>query len=150
MQIQRVRAPSWGIALKTPMAPAIMRSPLRMKAVFMNGPVGPRPSPLSGWLMAEYGAIRVPHSEYPGLRKPSTNHARVSSTGPATAASGATPFLRNAAIGVISLLGQAHLQADPFGADGAGPERTLGGQALELRGRVSAALEHLERPLGHE
>src|SRR5713226_2295852 len=50
--IQRAAGPSSGIALKTPKAPTTIRSPLTMKMAFMNGPVGPRPSPLNGWLMA--------------------------------------------------------------------------------------------------
>jgi len=51
--IQRAEGLNSGIALKTPTAPATIRSPLAMKAAFINGPVGPRPSPLNGWLMME-------------------------------------------------------------------------------------------------
>src|SRR5579864_1013713 len=91
--------------------------------------------------------------------KPSTNQPSVNRIGPATAPSASRlPSLRSGqlarpaagcllivAIGGASLLRQADFQADPLRGDGTGPERALGGELSELRGRVGAALEHLER-----
>src|SRR5487761_231545 len=96
--------------------------------------------------------------------KPSTNHPTVNRTGPATAPSAiqlaagrsdriaiaALGRLRSVTIGVTSLLGQAHLEADSLGADGTVPKRALGGESFELARRVGAALEHFERPLRRE
>jgi hypothetical protein len=56
-----------------------------MKAAFMYGAVGPRPSPLRGWLTAEYGATWTPHIVYPGLRKPRMSQPSVNTTGPTIA-----------------------------------------------------------------
>src|ERR1700693_2834591 len=96
---------------------------------------------------------------------PRTSQPSVNTIGPATApsatqlaardsgfrlASVSIGCLRSVAIGVSSLLRQAHLQTDPFRADCARLKWALGGEALELARRVGAALEHLERRLRRE
>src|SRR5438477_248441 len=51
---------------------------------------------------------------------------------------------------LLSLLREAHLETDPLRADLASLEWAVRCEAFELRGRVGAALEHLERRLRRE
>jgi hypothetical protein len=73
------------LVANTPNTPAISRIPLSTKAPFMNGPVGPRPSPLMGAVIGEAGMTGEPVKIRPGLRKPRTNQARENRMGPTTA-----------------------------------------------------------------
>src|SRR5260370_41539708 len=80
--------------------------------------------------------------------KPSTNQPSVNTTGPATAPSASrAECLRVEVIAVCSFLRQAHLEADPRGRDLACLERTLRNEKLELKRRVLAVAEPLQRRL---
>jgi len=58
--LQKVSRPAPKPAPATiPATPARSRRPESTNAAFMSGPVTPSPSPLIGWLTAEYGATRM-------------------------------------------------------------------------------------------